>query len=259
MASRPGSSPGSTRQRSREPPEDISSLSAPRLPPLRNIHGFRDQDLPSPAAPGPPPSRRFWSAASRRAERVRSLDQSVSIQDLDNAMHQTWLGLSHRNPRPRGGDNQRPNFDELDQTLDEANTQPRSLLDLTNHINLITPFIRTTLSPNLRPHDFADDNRRSKRRKLDAERLAPSFKGFRYGKYGQVQPGQLHMEIVSCDGGMFSNEESYAADNILKDDNSVYCTKGNRCNIVLRHQGATVFTLREVVIKAPASMSYSHP
>lgn len=67
------------------------------------------------------------------------------------------------------------------------------------------------------------------------------------------------MEIVSCDGGMFSNELSYAAENILKNDTSVYCTKGNRCNIVLRHQGGTVFTLQELVIKAPASSNYSHP
>ncbi|KAM4068091.1 eukaryotic translation initiation factor 6 [Hirsutella rhossiliensis] len=260
MASRPGSSSGSNRHRSREPPDDFPPLSAPRLPPLRNIHAPRDRDLASPATTGPPPSRRFWSTASRRAERIHSLDeQSLSLEDLDHAVHQTWLGLSHRNPRSRAVDHQRPNFEELDQTLDEANTQLRSLLDMTNHINLMTPYIRTTFSPTLRPHDFPDDNRRSKRRKLDADRLVPSFKGFRYGKYGQVEPGQLHMEIVSCDGGLFSNEESYAADNILKNDNSVYCTKGSRCNIVLRHRGATVFTLRELVIKAPGSMNYSDP
>lgn len=67
------------------------------------------------------------------------------------------------------------------------------------------------------------------------------------------------MEIVSCDGGMFSNESSYAAENILRNDNSVYCTKGNRCNIVLRHQGSTAFTLQELIIKGPTSMNYSHP
>ncbi|KAG8415009.1 hypothetical protein J3458_008896 [Metarhizium acridum] len=81
----------------------------------------------------------------------------------------------------------------------------------------MTPFLRSTLSPTIRPHDFPDDNVRSKRRKIDSNRLVPSFKGFRYGKYGQVEPGQLQMEIVSCDGGMFSNESSYAAENILKE------------------------------------------
>ncbi|KJZ72829.1 hypothetical protein HIM_07773 [Hirsutella minnesotensis 3608] len=258
MASRPGSSSGSNRQRSREPQGDFASLSAPRLPPLRNIHASRDRDM-SPPVDITTANRRFLAANVRR-ERIRALDEpSLSFDDLDHSVHGAWLGMSNRNSRSHTLDHQRPNFEELDQTLDEANSQLRSLLDMTNHINLMTPLIRTTFSPTLRPHDFPDDNRRSKRRKIDADRLVPSFKGFRYGKYGQVEPGQLQMEIVSCDGGMFSNESSYAAENILKNDNSVYCTKGNRCNIVLRHQGATVFTLRELVIKAPGSMNYSHP
>jgi len=65
--------------------------------------------------------------------------------------------------------------------------------------------------------------------------------------------------MVSCDGGMFSNEFAYAVENILKNDSSVYCTKGNCCNIVLRHQGDTPFTLKELLIKGPTSMNYSHP
>lgn len=105
-------------------------------------------------------------------------------------------------------------------------------------------------------HDPPEDNRRVKRRKLDSDRLSSNFRGFQYGKYGQVQPGQLTMELVSCDGGMYSSEDTttkYAAENILKNDHSVYCTEGPRCNIILRHQGATVFTLKELVIKAPRS------
>jgi len=109
-----------------------------------------------------------------------------------------------------------------------------------------------------RRQEALEDNRRVKRRKVDADRLVPNFEGFRYGTYGQVEPGTLTMEIVSCDGGMFLNELSYAAENILKNDASVYCTKGNRCNIVLRHQGATVFNLTELIIKAPGS-NYSSP
>lgn len=109
-----------------------------------------------------------------------------------------------------------------------------------------------------RPHDLQEDNRRAKRRKVDVDRLVPDFGGFRYGTYGQVKPGALKMEIVSCDGGMFLNEQAYAADNILRSDGSVYCAKGNRCNIVLRHQGATVFNLTELVVKTP-SANYSSP
>ena len=114
------------------------------------------------------------------------------------------------------------------------------------------------MSSTVRHHDNADDGRRVKRRKLDSDRLTPAFKGLRYGKYGQVEPGQLTLEITSCDGGIYSNASLYAAENILKDDQSVYCTKGNRCNIVLKHQGGAAFSLKELVIKAPGS-NYSSP
>lgn len=96
-------------------------------------------------------------------------------------------------------------------------------------------------------------NRRVKRRKVEQDSKEESWQGFRYGRYGQVEPGALKMEIVSCDGGLFQScaEGEYGSDNILKDDDTVYCTKSNRCNIVLRHQGETTFSLTELVIKAP--------
>lgn len=100
-------------------------------------------------------------------------------------------------------------------------------------------------------------SRRAKRRKLEVDNQTPEFMGFRYGKYGQVEPGKLKMEIVSCDGGIFQ-EGNYPAENILKNDDTVYCTKSNRCNLVLRHQGGTVFSLKELVIKAPHS-GYTAP
>jgi len=61
------------------------------------------------------------------------------------------------------------------------------------------------------------------------------------------------MEIVSCDGGEFSDSYSamYRAENVLRDDKSVYCTKSSRCNLLLRHQGETTFCLQKIVIKAP--------
>ncbi|KAF4979913.1 hypothetical protein FZEAL_3975 [Fusarium zealandicum] len=183
-----------------------------------------------------------------------------AFDDFDRPMDDGWP-TSRRTDRMRAAaENNRPtNLEDLDRHLEEANSHLRALLDLQNHPSLTPPLMPPNFSPPLRPQDLPDSNRRHKRRKLDSDRLTPAYRGFRYGKYGQVEPGQLHMEIVSCDGGMFSNESLYAAENILKNDMSVYCTKGNRCNIVLRHQGATVFTLRELVIKAPASMSYSHP
>ena len=77
---------------------------------------------------------------------------------------------------------------------------------------------------------------------------------FKYGKYGQVEPGQLRVEIASCDGGTYSDgaePEAHSAENILRNDESVYCTGGNQCNLVLRHLGETPFCLTELVIKAP--------
>ncbi|GKT43877.1 uncharacterized protein ColSpa_04058 [Colletotrichum spaethianum] len=130
-----------------------------------------------------------------------------------------------------------------------------------------SPFSPPRMPPNLSPpnmsplppsEEYPEENRRVKRRKLDSERASQSFRGFRYGRYGQVEPGQLKMEILSCDGGLYENASLHAYENILKDDKTVYCTQSNRCNIILRHQGATAFTLKELVIKAPAS-NYSSP
>ncbi|KAK2593409.1 hypothetical protein QQS21_008897 [Conoideocrella luteorostrata] len=273
-----GSGGGSRQNRPRDSSqEEFPPLprSAPRLPPLRTLNSDRGQSNP----PSPSPlssatlssiaystraATRVLLAANRRAERVRNIDERASsLDDLEsNSLHQPWLSASRRALRSRPAETrsnyygQPPNFEDLDQSLDAANAQLRTLLD---HVNLTAPLLQSTLSPTSRSHDFPDDNLPTKRRKIDSNPLVPSSKGFRYGRYGQVEPGQLQMEIVSCDGGMFSNESSYAAENILKDDNSVYCTKGNRCNIVLRHQGAMVFTLEELTIKAPSSMNFSHP
>lgn len=98
----------------------------------------------------------------------------------------------------------------------------------------------------------AETNRAFKRRRLDGSPVDRELKRFSYGHYGQVEPGKLKMEIESCDGGMYGEPGAdYSASNVLKNDDSVYCTKDNRCNLVLRHQGATPFCLQELVIKAP--------
>lgn len=79
-----------------------------------------------------------------------------------------------------------------------------------------------------------------------------------YGYYGQVEAGQLRMEIVSCDGGRFESRdptslamENYRAENVLRQDESVYCTKSSRCNMLLRQEGETLFHLESLVIAAP--------
>ncbi|KAL2002604.1 hypothetical protein VTN02DRAFT_6414 [Thermoascus thermophilus] len=114
-------------------------------------------------------------------------------------------------------------------------------------------------SPDLRAPDYSIDSQtnrwRAKRRKLDSDDTREGLRGFRYGQYGQVVPGELKMEIVSCDGGAYSepNGESSWPENVLLNDSSVYCTKSDRCNLILRHRGETPFCLKKLVIKAPKS------
>jgi hypothetical protein len=262
MSSRSGSR--SRRQRSGEPREDFPALPVPRLPSLRSLAAQRERDSTSPATSGRPLIRNWASAAARRAERLQNLEaqnmeDNSEVGEFQRALEHAWGPPAY----PLTDNQQRraraSNLDELDRSLDEANTHIRALLDVTSPYSSLTPILSHADNSFPRAPDYTEDQRRSKRRKLDSDKRTSSSKPFRYGKYGQVEPGQLRMEIVSCDGGMFSNESSYAAENILKNDNTVYCTKGNRCNIVLRHQDGTHFTLQQLVIKGPTSMNYSHP
>lgn len=95
---------------------------------------------------------------------------------------------------------------------------------------------------------------RTKRRKLESDDNREGLRGFGYGQYGQVVPGMLKMEIASCDGGTYEpTGESSWPDNVLRNDPSVYCTKSDRCNLVLKHRGEAPFCLKKIVIKAPKS------
>lgn len=109
------------------------------------------------------------------------------------------------------------------------------------------------------PSQFDEVDHTSKRRKTDLDKVnQPVYEAFQYGRQGQVEPGALKMEIASCDGGLYTAGSLHSQENILKADDSVYCTKSNRCNIVLQHQGSTAFTLKELIIKAP-TRNYSSP
>ncbi|PWY70202.1 hypothetical protein BO70DRAFT_365502 [Aspergillus heteromorphus CBS 117.55] len=112
--------------------------------------------------------------------------------------------------------------------------------------------------PAVMPQQSEDDPQagawRAKRRKLETDDNREGLQGFRYGQYGQVVPGALRMELASCDGGTYEpTGESSWPENILRNDSSVYCTKSDRCNLVLKHQGGSPFCLKKIVIKAPKS------
>ncbi|KAL1854900.1 hypothetical protein VTK73DRAFT_8647 [Phialemonium thermophilum] len=216
-------SPADLRRRFNQDPQDLDTPArGPTLPSINDVSTFAANRLPL------PPLR---SLGTRRPS------SSMSTPSGSN-------GRSSRHPA-------------RESNLEDANSQLLALLQYDSHVaasSSTLPDATTSYSS----QDHGEDGRRAKRRRLDSERTGSSFRSFRYGKYGQVEPGELVMEIVSCDGGLYSNEASYAAENILKDDASVYCTKGNRCNIVLKHQGGTIFDLKELVIKAPG-FNYSSP
>ncbi|OAA54105.1 eukaryotic translation initiation factor 6 [Niveomyces insectorum RCEF 264] len=233
--------------------EEAAGPPPPPLPPHRS-----SLPLSVPAQPSPPSASVFQSTTSRwlptsdpYSDRIR-LQRRLSVVDL-------VVGST---------------LDVLDHSLDDANSRLRTLLDLPPLDDVLNHFstpassaLRHTMSSRSiggtgsrrEPSRSDEAGRMTKRRKLELEKTGPPpFKGFRYGRYGQVEPGPLTMEIVSCDGGIYLDGASYAAENILKNDNSVYCTKGDRCNIVLQHQGCTTFSLKELVIKAPGR-KYSSP
>ncbi|KAI0835568.1 hypothetical protein F5Y06DRAFT_275735 [Hypoxylon sp. FL0890] len=262
--------PSSEAQRrfSREPQSsDASPLynlppSAPYLPPLRSLTSTRRPSAMYSSGGGPGGRHPRARPTDRYSSRLRGAHENRN--EMAEEAGEFWERLEPFDRGSRGtrrsataqiADSQSP-LDE-ERLREDTNSQLRALLDFTNSPN--GPYSDLTFSsppppPPPPPQDSADDNRRVKRRKIDSDRLSSGFQGFRYGKYGQVEPGQLTMELVSCDGGIYSDDgHRYAAENILKNDQTVYCTEGPRCNIILRHQGATVFTLKELVIKAPRS------
>jgi hypothetical protein len=202
-------------------------------------------------------------APSARHGRLRASDRWLErhrspFEDRDDLANEATELLEHQRHQEQVRDRRRSLMAQSERELENVDSELRALWDFTNapstlHSELSFP------SPPLQTHESLEDSRRIKRRKLDSDRLSTGFTGFHYGKYGQVEPGQLTMEIVSCDGGIYADDgQQHAAENILRNDSSVYCTSGPRCNIVLRHQGATVFTLKELVIKAPRS-NYTSP
>ena len=97
---------------------------------------------------------------------------------------------------------------------------------------------------------------RAKRRKLDDGSYEDESKAITYGWKGQVVPGQLKLEIITCDGGEYSDPHIPAKSfpqNVLQDDGNVYCTKSNKCNMLLKHSSGMPFTLTKLVVKAPRS------
>ena len=242
-----------------------SNFTIPSIPPLRSMSSEENADRrrrltrePQEGSPlfvlppQPPPAEQ--SPRERAASRLAGMTARRGrprMTNSDRYLERERAILGESSP---GGSNGLTDLQHAGRQLEQASSSLRALLD--------SP-VPTLSSPTLEAQEYsgeAEHNRRVKRRKLDTDKTDSTFSGFSYGRYGQVEPGKLKMEIVSCDGGIFQEHQggNYAAENILRNDDTVYCTKSNRCNLVLRHQGATVFSLKELVIKAPHS-GYTAP
>lgn len=118
----------------------------------------------------------------------------------------------------------------------------------------VPPLVIPPIMPLDREDDRHGDRSRAKRRKLETDDSREGLQSFRYGQYGQVVPGPLKMELASCDGGTYEPEgECSWPQNVLRNDSSVYCTKSDRCNLILKHRGDSPFCLKKIVINAPRS------
>ncbi|RAK71599.1 uncharacterized protein BO72DRAFT_313211 [Aspergillus fijiensis CBS 313.89] len=125
-----------------------------------------------------------------------------------------------------------------------------------NQTSLLDEPVPRLESPTVMPQQLESDSPmdywRTKRRKLETDDHREGLQNFRYGQYGQVVPGALRMELASCDGGTYEPDgESSWPENILRNDSTVYCTKSDRCNLILKHQAGIPFCLQKIVIKAP--------
>lgn len=97
---------------------------------------------------------------------------------------------------------------------------------------------------------------RSKRRKLDDGTYEKQSKALQYGWKGQVVPGQLRLDVISCDGDdRPSKEDDVSPLNFLQDSPKSYVTKKNRCTVLLKHQGGMPFALTQLMIKSRYQMS----
>lgn len=160
---------------------------------------------------------------------------------LENSRYRVRQRLQGRAPLSGSGGT----VQQAVERLNEASSNLSSLLD--------QPIPRLG-SPDVSAREYSGEaevnRRRAKRRKLDADPLSTGhLRRIRYGYRGSVVSGPLMMEIVSCDGGLHTEE--YWPENVLRNDKSVYCTNNNKCNLILRHVGETTFCLKKLIIKAP--------
>ena len=196
----------------------------------------------------------------------RVYDDSLSPDPENVSINHTTSLMRPRRTGTRPSERLERHRQRLNQSLGQSVSRSRSDGNYSgNGIASPSSGVRDRLIPRIGSPDIAlqeysgeaqvnRENRwRAKRRKIDSDDLSSNLRESSYGHRGQVVSGPLKMEIVSCDGGQYQDldgETSWPG-NVLQDDMSVYCTKSDRCNIIIRHQKGIPFSLRKLVIKAP--------
>ncbi|KAL3446239.1 hypothetical protein BJX65DRAFT_132955 [Aspergillus insuetus] len=202
---------------------------------------FVDQQIRELQSEGPSRGGRAHGVHSGPAhsalQRLQDLDVAIMNHDSSPSVNTPPVGRATRPRTVRGGS--RPG--RIRRHRDSILDQPVPRLDSPSTMPL-------------EPDQDQTDRWRAKRRKLDSDDNREGLQSLRYGQYGQVVPGTLKMELAGCDGGTYEPEgDSSWPENILRNDSSVYCTKSDRCNLILKHRGETPFCLNKLVIKAPRS------
>jgi hypothetical protein len=197
---------------------------------------------------------RLRERASNDFARLQEVEQRSAAMDASQQSNlrthvrpsQLWLH-EHRLRRQRGEEDTQGSVQDAVDQLQEATGSLASALD--------------EALPSFMPHDQPDHEvdayrRRNKRRKLDQDSINTGY-AFHYGYKGQVVPGRLRMGISEEDGGYTKDAQggfptmSYKPENVLRNDQSVYCTIRDKCNLLLEHVDLKPFTLTELVIKTP--------
>ncbi|KAL4788019.1 hypothetical protein BJX76DRAFT_227477 [Aspergillus varians] len=206
-------------------------------------------------------TRAFVDQQIRDLQRERGLGEGHTPGARSGPMHPGLQRLQHPDAAIMNYD---PSPSEISRSINRAPRSrgsrggDRSSRGRRNRDSIIDEHIPRIDSPSTAPlepdHDHSMDRLRVKRRKLNSDDNREGLQTLRYGQYGQVVPGTLKMELASCDGGTYEPVcETSGPENILWNDSSVYCTKSDRCNLILKHRGEAPFCLKKLVIKAPKS------
>lgn len=195
---------------------------------------------------GSPSRRRSASPAASAADRRRS-------------------SYADRLSRPQDSRRGRDSTNSLHQSIPESLHTASERLAMSNHElrSLLDRPVAGTRPASSAAHQMEESERRRKRRRLDSPE--PPLHKVDYGYHGQVKAGNLNMEVVTADGGNLGQSHDLqaswsglglnAAENIFKDDRSVYAAGSRRSNLVLRHRDERSFTLSKITIEGPTPTS----